>query len=321
MKEPRNVRTIKNIVAIIPIYCPGQEFAQVLDAVLRQTRRISKLILIDSSPSEITPINLQDPELSLSDIVIDYARILPRDFDHGGTRNFGVARAKGADAVLFLTQDVVMTADCIEQLAKFIDENGLSAAFARQLPRQGAGVLEISEREKSYSAESRINKGKPSSIMNVYFSNACSMVRRADFLAVGGFPEKIIMAEDMILAAKFLENHFNTGYCAKAQVYHSHAFKFFDLFKRYFDTGVMHTDWASMVPVHTSGKKGVGMVSYQFHYLLKKQPWSLGTLLLNVTAKYFGYQLGRHYKILPMGLRKSLSKNPGYWIEDGLNEI
>jgi rhamnosyltransferase len=63
-------------------------------------------------------------------------------------------------------------------------------------------------------------------------------------MAVAGFPEKLILGEDMVVAARMLQAGWSVAYVSDAQVYHSHGYTIAQEFKRYFDIGVMHQDQA-----------------------------------------------------------------------------
>lgn len=60
--------------------------------------------------------------------------ILPEDFDHGGTRDEGI-RMSDADVIVCMTQDAVPADEnLIAELTEKLGEDGIAAAYARQLP-------------------------------------------------------------------------------------------------------------------------------------------------------------------------------------------
>lgn len=314
-KRPMTIRTVG---VVIPVYQPGEIFSETLVSLFEQSYSISRLVILDSSPSgESAKKMVEEKSRTVPSELIEYIRIAPERFDHGGTRNIGVEQlsAKGEiDAVLFLTQDAVMAPDCLERLVEFLEAHDLAAAYARQLPRIGAHEFEAAERLQRYPPESHVTFGKPQNIDDVFFSNVCSLIRIDAFYACGGFPEKIIMAEDMIMALRLLEHDFAIGYCAEALVQHSHSPAFWRTVQRFFDTGVMHTDWESRLPLNTAGNKAVSLVLYQVRHLLRRRPFALPRLCINVLAKYLGYRLGRHYTRIPMWLTLKLTQNRQYWL-------
>jgi len=306
-------RAVQRVGAVIPIYNPSEEFVHVLKALGSQTYPISQVIVIDSSPN-IDALNHQKiVEDYCGHLRCLYLRILPEDFDHGKTRNFGASKLIGENAVLFLTQDGVMSKDCVEKLVNFLNRNTLAGVYARQLPREGATELEVIERRLTYSSTSRVNEGLPLKIDDVLLSNACSLIRIDVLKAVGGFPNRIITAEDIVLANKLLIAGYKTGYCAEATLRHSHKLSFIGTIKRYFDTGAMHTEWGSVIPFNTARGKGAQLVKDEARYLIGNNPSELASLASSVVGKVIGYSFGRKSVLLSMNLRRKLSQNKGFW--------
>ncbi|SDG41997.1 glycosyltransferase family 2 protein [Desulfosporosinus hippei] len=304
---------VQKLGAVIPIYNPSKEFVSVLKALGSQTYLVSKVIVIDSSP------NIDDR--NYQKIVEDncgclnklYMRISPEEFDHGKTRNLGVSKLTDEDAVLFLTQDGIMSNDCVEKLVCFLNANSLSGVSARQLPREGATELEVIERSLTYPSVSRINSGVPRVIDDVLLSDVCSLFRIDALNCVGGFPKKIITAEDIVIANKLLLAGYKTGYCAEATIRHSHKLSFTDTVKRYFDTGVMHTEWNSEIPFNNVSGKGTKLVINEVRYIIRNKPSEFVSLVLSVVGKVIGYSLGRKNALLNSALRRKLSQNKGFW--------
>jgi len=307
-------RPVQKVGAVIPIYNPSGEFVSVLGALGSQTYPISQVIVIDSSPNID---DAQDHQKIIEDycghLNCLYLRILPEEFDHGKTRNLGAYKLTDMDAVLFLTQDGIMSKDCVERLVEFINRNTLAGVYARQLPREGATELEVIERRLTYPLTSRINAGVPRIIDDVLLSDACSIIRIDALNAVGGFPNRIITAEDIVIANKLLSAGYKTGYCAEATLRHSHKLSFTGTVRRYFDTGVMHTEWDSEIPFNTARGKGAQLVKNEVRYIIKNRPSELASLVLSVVGKVIGYSLGRKSALLSLNLRRKLSQNKGFW--------
>ncbi|MHB8073351.1 glycosyltransferase family 2 protein [Desulfosporosinus fructosivorans] len=306
-------RLVQSVGAVIPIYNPSEEFASVLMALERQTYPISQVIVIDSSPKTDVRNHHKLVEDYCGNLKYLFWHILPEEFDHGKTRNLGASKLIDEDAVLFLTQDGIMSEDCVEKLVDFMNKNTLAGVYARQLARKGASELEVIERRLTYSSTSRINVDSPRMIDDVLLSNVCSIIRIDALKAVGGFPIKIITAEDIVIANKLLVSGYNTGYCAEATVRHSHMLSFVGTVKRYFDTGVMHTEWKDKIPFNTARVKGIKLVKDEVLHIIKNRPTELGTLLLSVLGKTIGYSLGRKSSLLSVNIKRKLSQNIGFW--------
>lgn len=307
-------KPVQKVGVVIPIYNPNREFVSVLKALASQTYPISRVVVIDSSPDmgNENNIELVQNYCGCSDRL--YLRILPEEFDHGKTRNLGVSKLTDLDAVVFLTQDGVMSADCIEKLVYFLNKNTLAGVYARQLPREGATELEIIERRLTYPSTSRINEGLPGKIDDVLLSNVCSLMRMDAFMAVGGFPTKIITAEDIVIATELLRSGYKTGYCADATLKHSHNLSFFGIVRRYFDTGVMHAEWENMIPFKTARGKGAQLVQDEIRHIIRTKPSELSVLVMSVLGKVIGYYLGRKNSILSTKLQRRFSQNKNFWI-------
>lgn len=298
------------IGVIIPIYNPPQLFEDVLNALFSQTIHISQIVMIDSSPRD-GKVNLSKWHAQNSKLT--YRKIKPEEFDHGRTRNLGVQMLENCDIAIFITQDVVLESNCIEKMIKFLEQNEIGAVYARQIPREGCTEIERSEREFNYPSNSKINNSFPHSVENVFFSNACSAVKIDVFWVIGGFPERVIFAEDMIFATRLLKEGYATGYCSEALVKHSHPFNFKDNLKRYFDMGVMHSQFKNELPLASNTQRGLEFIIYGFKYLLKHKPTELLNFVLSVIGKLLGYRLGRSYLHIPKFLQLRLTNNRSYW--------
>lgn len=139
-----------------------------------------------------------------------YIPISQTDFSHGGTRNLGaqLASERGSEILVFMTQDAVPAGpDRLDHLVAPIRSGEAVATFARQLPRPRASVLEEFSRYFNYPAQGRLRTRADIPEMGVkafFFSNVCSAVRADVFWELGGFPDDVIMNEDMLMAAKVL---------------------------------------------------------------------------------------------------------------------
>jgi|GEM_PF-1693744 len=307
------IKPVQKVGAVIPIYNPSKEFVHVLKALDSQTYPISQVVVIDSSPNRGLWNDQKIVDENCSQLKSEYLHILPEEFDHGKTRNLGVSKLFDEDVVLFLTQDAIISKDCVENLVDFLNRNSLAGVYARQLPREGATELEVIERKLTYPPTSRINAGIPSTIDDVLLSDACSLIRIDALNAVDGFPNMIITAEDIIIANKLLIAGYKTGYCAEATVRHSHKLSFIGTIKRYFDTGVMHTEWANVIPFNTAKGKGIQLVIGEVRYIIRHRPSELTGLILSVVGKVIGYSLGRKSSLLSIKIRSRLSQNKSFW--------
>ena len=145
--------------------------------------------------------------------------ILPEDFDHGGTRDEGI-RMSDADVIVCMTQDAVPADEnLIAELTEKLGEDGIAAAYARQLPGEDCDILERYTRRFNYPPESLVKSSADLERLGIktYFcSNVCAAYCREIYCELGGFESGTIFNEDMIYAAKLIKSGYSIAYCAKA---------------------------------------------------------------------------------------------------------
>ena len=117
----------RTVDVLIPTYKPDQRCVQLVKRLLNQSVQVNRIYLIDTE-SGIFPKELY----TISDRVKIH-RILPEEFDHGGTRNLG-AEMSDAEILVYMTQDA-MPADqflierllygfSYENVAKYLMKSG-----------------------------------------------------------------------------------------------------------------------------------------------------------------------------------------------------
>ena len=105
------------------------------------------------------------------------------------------------------------------------------------------------------------------------------------------------------------------GYCADAQVFHSHDYGFGDEFKRYFDIGVFHTHtpWLQQTFGGASGE-GLRFVISEMRYLIKHAPWLIPSAMLRTGLKWLGFKMGSElHLVLPLFIKRRFSLHRAYW--------
>ncbi|MEO8163846.1 MAG: glycosyltransferase family 2 protein, partial [Betaproteobacteria bacterium] len=235
----------------------------------------------------------------------------------------GVEHLVGADVIVFMTQDAVLADEIsLEQLAGSFKDENVACAYGRQLPRLGAGAIETHARLFNYPALSRTRKFEDRATLGIkaaFISNSFAAYRRSDLLAIGGFPAGLIMGEDTYVAAKMLLAGKKIGYCADALVFHSHAYSWADEFRRYFDTGVLHArePWIRRQFGEPS-REGLKFMTSEVRYLLRRNPLLLLSAFMRTLLKLFGFQLGLHESILPVGLKRHFSMLSSFWQIDNI---
>lgn len=300
---------MSKIGLIVPTLNAGKLWTSWLEAFERQTRKPDYLLVIDSSSNDDT----QDLARAHGFTV----KVITRaEFNHGGTRQMGVDMMPEADIIAFLTQDALLAnPDAIELLlAAFADES-VGAAYGRQLPHRNAGPIAAHARLFNYPPESQLRgleDRERFGIKTAFISNSFAAYRRSALMQAGGFPADTIMNEDTYAAGKMLAVGWKIAYCADAQVFHSHDYRFLDEFKRYFDIGVFHTHtpWLQQLFGGASGE-GRRYVLSELRYLLKRAPWLIPSALLRTALKLLGFKLGGS---LPRTVSPYFSLHRSYWL-------
>lgn len=210
---------------------------EVLDAVDRQAFQPDERIVVDSESDDRTvPIAIEHGWT--------IRRICRKDFDYGSTRNDIVRelQTRGFDAVVFLSQDVVLhSTDALGKLVEYLLDNDVAGCYGRQIDTRQHS-LGAWQRERSYPEVSRIKTlaDVPHlKLMTPFFSNAFSAWRIAAVTDLGGFP-CTMFGEDMLFAAKVLNTGGAVGYCSDAVAVHEHPETMRSLFLRGWKIGVFH---------------------------------------------------------------------------------
>ena len=300
-----------NTFIVIPTLNPGRDLEKLIN--LGKNALGFKIIVVDSSSKD------EDAQ-RLTQVTNEVISIPRKSFNHGGTRNLGarLASERGAEILVFMTQDAVPAGPgWLEQLVAPIRSDEAVATFARQLPRPGASVLEEFSRHFNYPAQSRLRTRADIPEMGVkafFFSNVCSAVRADVFWELGGFPDDVIMNEDMLMAAKVLRAGYAIKYVAEAEVVHSHDYSLKQQFRRNFDVGAFFADAGGMLEGAAVGGEGFRFVREQLRYVLRRgRPDLLPLVVLEAGAKFSAFQLGKRHRFLPLSVKKRMSMHSYHW--------
>lgn len=312
---------------IIPVYKPDSRFEKVIGMLLQQTVRPAKLILMNTQAEGFLAEDIArrvdrsarkyDRAARLS-VQVEIVCVKKEDYDHGGTRNLAVRRYSDAEYFVCMTQDAV-PADgfLLERLLKCFDDPRVGAAYARQMAEEGADFTEIFLRLHNYPAQS-VTKTKEDlerlGIKTFMISNACAMYRRDRYDSLSGFVTDTIFNEDMIYGAKLIEAGDAIRYCADAHVYHTHHYNLKAQFQRSFDLAVSQADYPEVFQSVSSEREGIRLVKGAADFCLSQKRYGdLARHLAASTARYAGFFLGKHYRLLPEGIVKRCTLQPAYW--------
>lgn len=242
-----------------------------------------------------------------------------RTFNHGRTRQEAADRfGRDRQFVVFLTHDAVMEGpeSLTALLAPFADPK-VGAAYGRQLPHHDARPFARHSATFLYPAASHLRSLADIPLHGLraaHISNSFAAYRLEALKQCGGFSSDLILGEDVDVAFRMLRLGWSVKYCADAVVRHSHNYSIFQEMQRYFDYGVFHAQLPQLV--RECGEPegdGRSFVSSELRYLARAAPWLMPVAFVRNATKYFGYKLGRGFRILPNWMRRGLSMTRGFW--------
>lgn len=319
---------VLSIDVIIPVYKPDKKFNQLIERLVKQSIKPLHIILLHTEENATTYEQLAQKErteealtyaqnFTTSSCQIERFDIKKIDFDHGGTRNYGVSLSQ-ADIVMFMTQDAVpVDKDLIKHLLEPFNNPQIAATYGRQLANNKAGFIEQYTRVFNYPEQSYVKSQDDLSELGIktYFcSNVCAAYRKTVYEKLGGFVTKTIFNEDMIMAAGIIKAGYSIAYAADAKVIHSHVYTYRQQFQRNFDLAVSQQQYKDIFESVKSEDEGKKLVIKTLKYLLNKKKYLLiPDLIFQSGFKYLGYKIGRHYEMLPKALIIKFSMNPTYW--------
>ena len=241
------------------------------------------------------------------------------EFGHGRTRNVAARLCEDCDFLVYLTQDACPQGpDWLPRLLGPFADAQVALVYGRQLPRPSAGASERYAREFNYplqpdrtQREDLTRRG----IKGVFCSNSFAAYRREALAAVGGFPERLPMGEDMAAALRLLQRGHARVYQPGALAIHSHAYSIAEEFKRYFDIGVLMSidQELSRVRLAASGEGLRFLRGELIAAWTPARPQAVVGVMVRAVAKYLGFFLGRRHAALPDAWRPRLSMHSFFW--------
>lgn len=298
---------------IIPAYHSDDKFQQLIMMLFKQTRKPDRIIVLHTqdSPEDIQQLP-ENIEGNIEVIPIEKAA-----FDHGGTRKYG-ASLSHADILMFMTQDAIPADEhLIERLLEPYADEQVAATYARQLANDKDDILEKYTRTFNYPKKDRIKSKEDLRTLGIktfFCSNVCATYRRNVYKELGGFVDKTIFNEDMILASGMIQAGYKIAYAAQAKVYHSHHYSYMQQFTRNFDLGVSHNQYSEVFYGVSSQSEGIKLVANCLKTLIdKKQFYLIPELIINSGFKFVGYQMGKRYDLFSKDFVKRCSMNKTYW--------
>lgn len=301
---------------IIPTYKPDEKFKRLVTMLEKQTIPVNKIIVINTEEKYMEALCIGTHFLS-EHKKLSIHHISRKEFDHGKSRNHGAKKSE-ADVLIFMTQDAVPEDEyLVEKLIAPLEDEMVACSYARQLPDDDSTMTERLTREFNYPDKDRV-KSKADlqelGIKTYFCSNVCCAYNGKIFRELKGFINHTIFNEDMIYAAKAIENGYKIAYASDAKVIHSHNYTGRQQFHRNFDLGVSQADHPEIFEGISSESEGIKMVKDTIGKLRKAgYGKEIPAYIVTSGCKFIGYRMGKAYKKLPMWLIKKSTMSPMYW--------
>ncbi len=301
---------------IIPVYKPGVKFKDTIEALMRQSYPVSKIIIMNTEKA------LYDGAEYGSKVTDRYSNIevhhvTKAEFDHGKTRNMGVSFSD-AEIFVMLTDDATPYDEkMIANMVKALEPENVASCYGHQLPGDESGAVEGFTRQFNYPDKSFVKtmEDLPTLGIKTFFcSNACAAYKRVIFDKLGGFTNHTIFNEDMIYASGVIRAGYAIAYAADAKVIHAHKYTCREQFGRNFDNGVSQADHPEVFEGIPSEKEGKRLVADTLrHFISKGKIFTALYVIVQSGYKFLGYKFGRNYKKLSAKRIMKWTMNKNYW--------
>jgi glycosyltransferase involved in cell wall biosynthesis/GT2 family glycosyltransferase len=216
---------VTSLAVVIPVKNGERYLEELLSALSMQ--EVDEILVIDSGSGDRSLEIVRDADVEL-------LQIEPETFQHGRTRNLGVART-GSALVCFLTQDATpLPGWAAAYREAFTLEPEVGAAYGPHVPRPGTSPMIARELEEFFAGFSPSGGpvvqrfGDAAFLSNV---NACYARRCWQELRFREVP----YSEDQAFGQDLLRAGWSKVYHPDAAVLHSHDYPFADFMRRYFD--------------------------------------------------------------------------------------
>jgi rhamnosyltransferase len=295
------------ISILIPAKDEALNIKTCLDAVFSQIGTAKfEVVLVDSGSTDGTV-----------DIVKGYPvrlyQIPPKDFHHAGTRNY-LARLAQGEYLVYLNADAFPASpNWLNCLLSNFSDSSVGAVYGRHLPKSDCNL----ERQVVLSAmygEQRVVKEQSRRRelgYRYYHLSTVNAAIRKEIWQSTGFPEELKIYEDVGIAKRILDGGWKVVYEPSATVFHSDNHTPKNLFKRYFDLGVI---WKQLGMWDDTTKTSLFRDGCRL-LARKLAPGNESKVpssrrfstVIEDTAKYAGLILGKNEHLLPLRLKRRMS--------------
>lgn len=278
------------VALFIPTFNAGKNFEEILTLIDAQDDIVGGKYIIDSSSTDDT-VSLAKKHN------FDTTIINPKDFGHGKTRTQAAKYLSSYDYVIFMTQDIYLQNNALENLVNFIENNSkIAVAYGKQeVDMRKGNIFEYRSREYNYPEQSMVKSKADISnlgIKTVFSSDAFAIYDLNKLKEINYFSDEVNFSEDMYAAAQFINKSYSIGYCAEAKVFHTHNYSLKEEFNRYRYIGGFHKDYPEIQEQFGGNtSEGIKLVFNELKYLLRNGYVHLvPESICRSGAKYLGYR-------------------------------
>lgn len=298
---------------IIPTY-NGLNYLKKLLPLLDEIddERLDQVLVVDSTSKDGTTKYIQ----SFKDI--NLLLVSTEEFDHGGTRTLA-AKHVSSEILLFLTQDALpKDVNFYRKQLDVFEDNRIGAVYGRQLPYPQTNVYGEHLRLFNYPDKSHTRFYEDKSkygLKTAFLSNSFSCYRKEAMDKINWFETGLLLSEDLFAGAKLLKQGYTLAYVSESAVFHSHSYTLVEEFKRYFDTGAVHTmnKWF-IKEFGNAESEGFKFVISEIKYVTnRKGKYHFFSVILRNIIRYLAYKLGRSYELLPSSIIPKISMHRRWW--------
>ena len=278
---------------MIDIICPvynGEKYILDLDKSIKRQKNVN----INSIKYAVTQ-SIDNTEKKLQENKIEYVKIKKEEFSHSKTREM-LAKTCTADIIVFITQDIVIEDEnWLYNLTSPIASGECSASYSKQISKSKG--IEKYTREKNYPEDSyivsKVDLDKLG-LRTFFFSDASSAISNKVFKNLNYYDNKDLkISEDMYIAYKLIMNNHKIKYVANSVIIHSHNFKFNQLYKRYYDTGVFFKE-NSYLDKYGTNKTGGNMAMYVLKRIIQEKDFrAFVRFWPDMVARFVGMKMGK----------------------------
>ncbi len=312
MRAESEVRVRASVGVAILTYHAKEHLPHSLPHIINSPIK-PRVLVVDSSSTDGTVEMAQ--QMGAETLVI------PRsELNHGLTRE-RARKHLNTEIAVMMTPDAYPTDEAmLDRLIAPVADGSAAAAYSRQIPHDGANILEAFPRYFNYPPEGHIRSLSDLRRLGVYtffFSDSCAAYSNRALDELGGFPP-VLTAEDAITVALLLRHGHRVAYVADAVVKHSHRHSLKAEFRRYFDTGYIRKVHQDLL----SGPETDHDRGWIFFRALLRELYRKGSAhlipyaVLQTGVKLAGYRLGRLGPHLPVAVKQKLSGQDFYWTSE-----